>query len=73
MPEDVRKLVGRRIRHFREKKGWSQEKLAEMSDLDRTYIGRIERRMIPVTLGSGQRVATGRNCLTVGLNSIKIR
>jgi transcriptional regulator with XRE-family HTH domain len=43
MPEDVRKLVGRRIRHFREKKGWSQEKLAEMADLDRTYVGRIER------------------------------
>jgi transcriptional regulator with XRE-family HTH domain len=43
MPEDVKKLVGTQIRFFREKKGWSQEGLAERADLDRTYIGRIER------------------------------
>jgi transcriptional regulator with XRE-family HTH domain len=41
--KDPKKLVGRRIRHFREEKGWSQEKLAEMADMDRTYVGRIER------------------------------
>jgi transcriptional regulator with XRE-family HTH domain len=40
---DVRLLVGQRIRHYREKQGWSQEKLGEIADLDRTYVGRIER------------------------------
>jgi len=41
--EDIKKTVGHNIRRLREKRGWSQEKLAEMADLDRTYVGRIER------------------------------
>jgi XRE family transcriptional regulator, regulator of sulfur utilization len=40
---NIKKTVGRSIRVLREKRGWSQEKLAEMADLDRTYVGRIER------------------------------
>lgn len=40
---DPKKLVGRRIRYYRLKRGWSQEKLAEMADMDRTHVGRIER------------------------------
>jgi transcriptional regulator with XRE-family HTH domain len=43
MRERVGLIVGRRIRDLRQAKGWSQEKLAEEADLDRTYIGRIER------------------------------
>lgn len=34
---------GRRVRILRNEKGISQEVLAELSDLDRTYIGGIER------------------------------
>jgi transcriptional regulator with XRE-family HTH domain len=41
--DNIKKTVGRSIRVLREKRGWSQEKLAEMADLDRTYVGRIER------------------------------
>lgn len=43
MVDNIKKTVGSNIRRLREKRGWSQEKLAEMADLDRTYIGRIER------------------------------
>ncbi len=43
MDRDPKKLVGRRIRYYLLKRGWSQEKLAEMADMDRTYVGRIER------------------------------
>jgi transcriptional regulator with XRE-family HTH domain len=43
MPDDVVRKVGRRIRELRQKKGWSQEKLAEEADLHRTYIGQVER------------------------------
>ncbi len=35
--------LGKRIRELREKQNWSQEELAEYADLDRTYIGGIER------------------------------
>lgn len=39
----INKKVGFNIRKYREKKGWSQEKLALESDLHRAYIGQIER------------------------------
>ncbi len=34
---------GRRIRALRERKGLSQERLAELADLHRNYVGGIER------------------------------
>jgi transcriptional regulator with XRE-family HTH domain len=43
MPDNVVRKVGRRIRELRQKKGWSQEKLAEEARLHRTYIGQVER------------------------------
>jgi transcriptional regulator with XRE-family HTH domain len=36
-------VFGRNIRALREAKGLSQEELAELADLHRTYIGAIER------------------------------
>lgn len=40
--DDIKIRVGRRIRELRQEKGWSQEKLASLADLDRTYIPGIE-------------------------------
>jgi transcriptional regulator with XRE-family HTH domain len=34
---------GTAIRHLREAQGWSQELLAERADLNRSYIGELER------------------------------
>ena len=34
---------GRRVRSAREARGWSQEQLAQKAQLDRTYIGGVER------------------------------
>ncbi len=36
-------IVGKRIRAERKRQDISQEKLAEMADLHRTYIGMVER------------------------------
>ncbi len=41
--DDINKEVGLNIRKLREQKGISQEKLAELAGLHRTYIGQIER------------------------------
>lgn len=43
MAKNVQKLVGLRIREFRERQHLSQEELAERADLHRTYIGQVER------------------------------
>jgi len=40
---EITKLMGTRIRELREKRGWSQEVLAELSGLNRSYIGALER------------------------------
>jgi transcriptional regulator with XRE-family HTH domain len=40
---DPRRILGRSVRELRLKRGVSQEKLAELADLHRNYIGGIER------------------------------
>lgn len=40
--EDIKNKFGLRVKELRISKGYSQEKLAELSDLDRTYIPGIE-------------------------------
>ncbi len=40
---DPRKLLGQQVRDLRLAKGLSQEKLAELADVHRNYIGMIER------------------------------
>ncbi|MBI5438682.1 MAG: helix-turn-helix transcriptional regulator [Nitrosomonadales bacterium] len=39
----IQHVFGANVRRFREAKGWSQDKLSEMSGLHRTYISGIER------------------------------
>lgn len=36
-------LLGRKIRKLRQEKGLSQEEFAHIADIDRSYIGQIER------------------------------
>ncbi len=42
---------GLTVRHLREQHGWSQEVLAERADLNRSYVGELERgKAIPSVL-----------------------
>jgi len=41
--EDILGSFGRTVQTLRLSKGWSQEKLAELSGLDRTYVSSVER------------------------------
>ena len=47
---DLSTLVGERIRQQRKRLGINQEKLALIADIDRSYMGRIERGEVNVTL-----------------------
>lgn len=55
--EDVKIKFGQRIRELRISKGYSQEKLAELSDLDRTYIPGIESGKRNVSLVVIEKIA----------------
>lgn len=40
---DIRRIVGDNVRAQRERRGWSQEQLADRSGIHRTYISGVER------------------------------
>lgn len=40
---NIKCIFGNNVRRLREQKGWSQDKLSEVSGLHRTYISGIER------------------------------
>jgi transcriptional regulator with XRE-family HTH domain len=50
--------VAKNVRALRHKRGISQEQLAELSGLHRTYIGAIEREERNVTLVTLEQVAS---------------
>lgn len=52
------KQFGETVRSLRVAKGLSQEKLAELADLHRTYIGSIERGERNVSLENVEKIAT---------------
>lgn len=54
---DIIRVFGSNVRHYRELKGISQEKLAEMSGLHRTYISDIERFQRSISLSNVQKIA----------------
>lgn len=47
------------IRQLREERGWSQEKLAERADLNRSYVGEIERGLVTPSLVTVGKLALG--------------
>jgi transcriptional regulator with XRE-family HTH domain len=56
---DYRKMLGKRIRKLRDQRGWSQEEFADICDVNRSYMGRIERGELNLTLDSLQKVSKG--------------
>ena len=51
------KTFGTAIRQLREQQQWSQEQLAEQADLNRSYIGEIERGQVVVSLLTIEKLA----------------
>lgn len=56
-PQNLRDVLAYWIRLKRVEKGWSQEQLAFESDLDRTYVSKVERARLNVALSTIERVA----------------
>ena len=55
--QDVQEAVGEKIRHYRKKRGWSQDVFADKTGLHRAHIGAIERGEMNVTLQTLKTVA----------------
>jgi transcriptional regulator with XRE-family HTH domain len=55
---DVLERFGKRLREVRERVGVSQEKLAEMAGLHRTYVSSIERGKRNISLLNIERLAS---------------
>ena len=54
---DVLEKFGERVRELRQKGEWSQEAFAEECDLDRTYMGGIERGERNLGLRNVEKIA----------------
>ena len=42
--------IGKNIKELRMAHGWSQEKLAELSRVDRSFLGKVERGVVNVSI-----------------------
>jgi len=58
-PEEIQKRFGERIREVRQQKGISQEALALSSDVDRAYLGGVERGERNISLINFYKIARG--------------
>lgn len=61
MENNVNKAFGRRVAELRKNAGFSQEKFAFQCNIDRTYIGTIERGEKSPTLNTIQKIARALN------------
>lgn len=58
---DIKKIFGTRIKIIRTSQNLSQERLAELADLDRTYISSIERGQRNVSIEVIHRLSIALN------------
>ena len=61
------KQFGLAVRQLREGRGWSQERLAEHSDLNRSYVGEIERGSVIASLATVEKLAGALGVAASGL------
>jgi len=71
--EDVKKLVGERIRELRKEKGLSQEELGDKADLHYTHIGSIERGEKNWSIDTLVKVAGGLNVTVNDLLALPLK
>jgi len=60
--KDLAKKFGHNVRTMRKDKGISQDALALTADIDRSYIGRIERGEVNITLEKAYQIASVLRC-----------
>lgn len=67
MNQELAQSIGSQIRNARKQKNISQEQLALLTGIDRSYLGRIERGEVSVTV---EKLAQIAYVLNVGINNL---
>lgn len=57
MSSNLERQFGQVIRAARKRQAWSQERLAEAADLNRSYLGEIERGVVSPSLATIRKLA----------------
>ncbi|WP_457329923.1 helix-turn-helix domain-containing protein [Rhizobacter sp. P5_C2] len=70
MSTTLRQRFGQVVRVTREDRGWSQEQLAGRADLNRSYLGEIERGTVMPSIETAAKLAAA---LGVSLSSLIAR
>lgn len=65
--EDIKFLIGKRIRDLRKQRGLSQEELGWKAELHFTYIGAVERGEKNCSISTLQKIAKG---LEININDL---
>ncbi len=61
MEEKTRVLFGNRVREYRHRSGLTQQELADLAGLHRSYIGEIELGRRNITLDNATKIAKALN------------
>ena len=56
---EIREVLALNLRKFRQAKGLSQEELADLAEIDRTYISAVERSVYAASIDVVDRLARG--------------
>ena len=67
--EDIKKLLGKRIRYLRNLRGMTQQELGEKADLNYKYLGAVERGEKNASIDNLAKIAEG---LSVELHELFI-
>ncbi|HCE2817907.1 XRE family transcriptional regulator [Vibrio parahaemolyticus] len=62
MNKKLAALLGKRIAKMRKSKGLTQDKLALLAEIDRSYVGRIERGEVNITIEKLYEIAETLGC-----------
>jgi len=57
MATDIRIWIGRRIRHLRDEKGWTQQILADHAEMNREHLSDIENGKYDPSSGTVEKIA----------------
>jgi len=64
---EIRRRLATNVKRMRRARGYTQQRLAQLSKLTTSYIGNIEQKTVNVSLANLEALASGLGCLEAQL------